>query len=85
MNGNNLLIHESPKVRYKGKTYHFCSQYCYGHLVDHFQKVAFIPDSFSGDTICKADALIGLKNRGKSEVVYFRNKKTFRQYYEARR
>ena len=85
MNGNNLQIHESSKESYQGKTYYFCSQDCYNHLVNHFQKVAFIPDAFSGDTICKADALIGLKNRGKPQVVYFKNKKTFSQYYEARR
>jgi len=85
MNGNNLQIHESSKESYQGKTYYFCSQGCYNHLVNHFRQDAFIPDAFSGDTICKADALIGLKNRGKPLVVYFKNKKTFSQYYEARR
>ena len=85
MNGNNLQIHESSKESYQGKTYYFCSQDCYNHFVNHFRQDAFIPDAFSGDTICKADALIGLKNRGEPQVVYFKNKKTFSQYYEARR
>ena len=85
MNGNNLQIHESSKESYQGKVYFLCSKACYNHLVNHFRQDAFIPDAFSGDTICKADALIGLKNRGEPQVVYFKNKKTFNQYYEARR
>lgn len=85
MSGDNLQIHESSPVIHDGKTYYFCSQNCCNRLRNHFRKVAFIPDSFSGDTICKADALIGLRNRGEPQVVYFKNKKTFSQYYEARR
>jgi ribosomal protein L24E len=85
MNGDNLKIHESSEESYQGKIYYFCSKDCYNHFVNHFRQDAFVPDSFSGDTICKADALIGLKNRGKPWVVYFKNKKTFNQYYEARR
>ena len=85
MNGGNLKIYESSEKSYQGKNYYFCSRDCYNHFVNHFRQGAFVPDSFSGDTICKADTLIGLKNRGKSSVVYFKNKKTFNQYYEARR
>jgi YHS domain-containing protein len=85
MNGNKLLNHTGKKLLYKGKTYFFCNQKCYDHLVNHFQEDAFTPDSFSGDTICKADALIGLKNRGEPQIVYFQNIKTFNQYYKSRK
>ena len=85
MDGDKLLYHKSIKLSYKGKNYSFCSQDCYDHLVDHFQKNAFITDPFSGDTICKADALIGLRNQGKPEIIYFQNIKTFNQYYKSRK
>ncbi|MDD2280974.1 MAG: hypothetical protein PHT23_04965 [Bacteroidales bacterium] len=85
MDGDKLIYHKSIKLSYNGKNYFFCSQDCYDYFVNHFQKNAFIPDSFSGDNICKADALIGLRNRGEPEIVYFQNRKTFDQYYKSRK
>jgi hypothetical protein len=85
MNGDKLLHHKSIKLSYKGKDYFFCNQDCYEHLVKHYKEDAFVPDPFSGDTICKADALIGLKNRGEPEIIYFQNIKTFNQYYKSRK
>ena len=85
MNGDKLLKHKSIKLSYKRKKYSFCNQDCYDHFVNHFTEDAFTPDSFSGDTICKADALIGLKNRGEPQIVYFQNIKTFNQYYKSRK
>lgn len=43
-----------------------------------------IADAFSGDSINKADAIIGLKTRNKQEVVYFKNKENFKNYDESR-
>ena len=85
MNGDKLLNHKSLKLSYKGKDYFFCNRGCYDHLVNHFQEDAFTPDPFSGDTICKAAALLGLKNRGNPDIVYFQNIKTFNQYYKSRK
>ncbi|MDD4637152.1 MAG: hypothetical protein PHI48_09400 [Bacteroidales bacterium] len=85
MNGDKLLKHESIKLSYKGKKYSFCNQDCYDHFVDHFTEDAFISDPLSGDTICKAAALLGLKNRGNPDIVYFQNIKTFNQYYKSRK
>lgn len=82
MNGDKLLKHKSIKIRYKGKIYTFCSKNCYNYHINHFQKNAFISDPFSGKTICKANALIGLKNPGKPEIIYFQNIKAFNQYYK---
>ena len=85
MNGDKLLKHESIKLSYKGKKYSFCNQDCYDHFVNHFTEDAFISDPLSGDTICKAAALLGLKNRGNPDIVYFQNRKTFNQYYKSRK
>ncbi len=85
MSDDKLLTHKSLKLSYKGKNYFFCKQKCYDHFVCHFQEDAFIPDPFSGDTICKADALVGLKNRGEPEIVYFQNRKTFNLYYKSKK
>lgn len=84
MNGDNLQIHESTKAVFEDKTYYFCSQECFNRLVNHFRRVAITPDAFSGDSINKADAIIGLKTRNKQEVVYFKNKQNFKKYYESK-
>jgi len=83
MNGNNLQLHKTAKTVHRNKVYYFCSQECYNHLVKHFAKVAIVPDAFSGDSINKADALIGLKEKGKPELVYFKNPETLHQYYRS--
>lgn len=84
MNSQNLQFHETSKVVYEGKTYYFCSQECFNHLVNHFQEVAFTTDAYTGDTINKADAVIGLKERWKPQLVYFKNKQNFNKYYESK-
>ena len=81
MNGDNLQLHKSSKAVYKNTAYYFCSQECFNHLAKHFTEVAIIPDAFSGDSINKAEALIGLKEKGKPELVYFKNEETLNQYY----
>jgi hypothetical protein len=43
-----------------------------------------VPDAFSGNSINKSDALIGLKEKGEPELVYFKNKQTMNEYYEQR-
>lgn len=84
MNGDKLLNHKGIKISYNGKIYFFCNQKCFNHFVNHFQDHAFIPDSFSGDTINKADALLGLKKLGEPEIIYFQNIKTFNRYYKSK-
>jgi YHS domain-containing protein len=84
MNGDKLINHKSIKLSYKGKNYFFCNKSCYNHLVNYFSKDAFTFDPFSGDTICKADALIGLRNLGEPEIIYFQNIKTFNKYYKSK-
>ncbi len=82
MDGDILLHHESTEVILKDKSYFFCSDECSGHLTKHFKELALSVDAYSGDTIWKADALIGLKKRGSPEVVYFRSYSNFEKYYQ---
>jgi hypothetical protein len=42
-----------------------------------------VRDAFSGDSINKSEALIGLKDKGKPELVFFKNEETFNHYYES--
>lgn len=82
MNEDKLQFHESTGVVYEGKTYYFCSQVCFNHLVKHFTEVAIVSDAHTGDLINKADAIIGFKEKYKPELVYFKNIENFNQYYE---
>lgn len=84
MHDNNLQYHESSKIVKENKVFYVCSSKCQEHLNKHFQKVAYATDAFSGDTICKADAIIGLKDRGSPDMVYFKNRQNFKKYYEQR-
>jgi len=81
MNDNSLQYHESSKVVKENKAFYMCSSKCQEHLNKHFREVAYAADAFSGDTICKSDALIGLKERGKPGVIYFKNNLNFKKYY----
>jgi hypothetical protein len=62
-----------------------CSEHCKKSIINHFEEVAFVEDAFSGDTICKAGALIGLKERGKPVIVYFKNINNFKSYYASKK
>lgn len=83
MSANALQYHESINVEHENQTYYVCSHGCHEHLINNYQEVAFSQDAYSGDTICKSSAIVGLKERGKPEVVYFINTKNFNNYYEA--
>lgn len=84
LNSDNLQFHKTSKFAYKNKAYYFCSQECSNHLVKHFTEVAMVPDAFTGDSINKADAVIGLKEKGEPEIAYFKNKQNFNKYYESK-
>jgi hypothetical protein len=83
MNSDKIQLHKTLNATYNNRTYYFCSQNCFNHMVRHFTKVAMVPDAFSGDSIYKSDALIGLKAKGEPELVYFKNTKTLSRYYAA--
>ncbi|MFY9153789.1 MAG: hypothetical protein WAO52_17350 [Prolixibacteraceae bacterium] len=84
VNHNSLQYDETSKIIYEGKTYFICSSKCSQHLINHPQEVIFIADAFSGDTICKADALMGFKERGSHLIVYFKNRTNFNNYYASK-
>jgi len=83
MSGNSIQFHGSINIMFKNQTYYVCSHGCHEHLINHYQEVAFTLDSFSGDTICKSNSIIGLKERGKPNVIYFKNRQNFNNYYKA--
>lgn len=84
INDNRLQYDETSEIIYEGNSYFICSSKCSQHLIHHPQEVIFIADAYSGDTICKADALMGLKEKGKPEIAYFKNKQNFKNYYETK-
>jgi len=84
MNGNKLEHHESVQFIYNANVFYACSEKCKEHIFRHYDKVAFVADAFSGDTICKSDALIALKERGKPDIVYFKNMQNLKNYYAAK-
>lgn len=83
MNGNKLEHHESIKFISNDHIFYVCSVRCKENIIHHYENLAFISDAFSGDTICKANALIGIRERGKPEVVYFKDADNFNNYYLA--
>ncbi|WP_291861487.1 hypothetical protein [Marinilabilia sp.] len=85
MDGDILKLHKTSKSTYKNNVYYFCSEECYNYMVMHFTKTAMVRDAISGDLINKAEALIGLKEKGKPELVYFKNRQTMNMYYEQRK
>ena len=82
---DSMQYHESFKVELNDKTFYVCSHYCYHHLIECFQEHALVPDAFSGDTICKANAVVGFKEKGKPNIIYFKNIKNLNKYYATRK
>lgn len=80
--GKNLLVHKGIKEDYNGKTYFFCSKSCYIHFLNDLKdKNLRVTDAFTGDTILKIEAIVGLRQIGKSKLVYFKNSNSFNSYY----
>ncbi|MEE4198685.1 MAG: hypothetical protein V2I54_13685 [Bacteroidales bacterium] len=84
MSHDGMIHHESSKIVFKNKTYFVCSHSCHNHIERYYKEHAFTTDAYSGDTISKADAIIGLKVKGEPVIVYFKNKRTLNKYYEAK-
>lgn len=85
MSGDNLQLHKPSRIEYRKNTYYICSQTCFNHLVNHFSKVSIIQDAFTGDTIPKTNAIVGLKDIGQPLIVYFKNERNFEKYYQENR
>jgi hypothetical protein len=79
---NVLKHHKTNKVRVDNKTFWICSSECKHHIVKHNQQHAYAVDALTGDSICKAGAVIGLKEKGEPVIAYFKNKLTMNKYYE---
>jgi len=78
---NRLKEHKTSVLKYSKNTFYVCGSGCCHRIEKHYQKYAFTIDAVSGDSILKSNAIIGLKERGKPEIVYFDSKTTFNEYY----
>lgn len=81
MNGNYFMKHKTKKFAIKDKVFYMCSEYCEIALINDYTKVAFIKDTISGDRINKADAIPGLRQKNKPEIIYFADMGNFHTYY----
>jgi len=81
---NRLQYHESSKVVHDNRVFYICGTRCHQHLINNFREIAFVTDAFSGKTISKSDATIGLKEKNQPVLVYFENMKNFKNYYAAK-
>jgi len=78
---NSLKYHKSFGVNIDDNTFYICSSKCKHYIVEHYEQFAFTIDAQSGDSICKAEAILGLKKKGSNLIVYFKNEETFEKYY----
>ncbi|MEE4258969.1 MAG: hypothetical protein V2I62_04360 [Bacteroidales bacterium] len=82
MRGDELELHDSNDFESNNSTFYACSKRCEFKIKNHFKELAYTVDAFSGDTINKSAAIIGLKEKGRPDVVYFENKTNFNKYYD---
>jgi hypothetical protein len=82
MNGNYFMMHKTKKFVFKDKVYYMCSEYCEMAVIDDYNKVGFTKDTISGNRINKADAIPGLRQKNKPEIIYFAGMKNFQTYYK---
>ncbi len=81
MTGNYFMEHKTIKFVCQAKVFYMCSEYCEIALINDFKKFAFTKDTISGDWINKSDAIPGLRQKNKPEIIYFANMKNFQNYY----
>jgi len=82
MNSNRLTYHDSEEFTLNDGIFYACSENCRKTLTIHYDEIADVADAYSGDTILKCDAIIGLKERGEPDLAYFMNAQNFKIYYE---
>ena len=76
------MKHKTKKFVFKDKVFYMCSENCEIGLINDFTKLAFTKDTISGNLINKADAIPGLRQKNKPEIIYFADMKNFRNYYK---
>jgi len=81
MNGNELELHITEGHALNKFTYFVCSHECFNRISKNYQGSCFTRDTITGQTVNKADAVIGLRSKNKPDVVYFANRSSFMKYY----
>lgn len=82
MNGNYFMKHKTKKFVFNNWVYYMCSENCEIALINDYSKVGFAKDTISGNRINKAEAIPGLRQKSKPEIIYFNDKKNFQAYYK---
>ena len=78
---NKLKQHNTLMLKCSSNFFYVCGERCAHQIEKHYLKNAYVKDAFSGDSILKSNAIIGLKEIGKPDIVYFESKTTFNRYY----
>ena len=82
MNSNRLTYHDSEEFTLNDGIFYACGENCKKALTLRYEEMAYVADAYSGDTIRKCDAIIGLKEKGEPDLAYFMNAQNFQIYYE---
>lgn len=82
MAGNVLRIHEATQVMIDGELFFACSSQCVNKLRRSSREYCLARDTITGNSVCKADAIIGFKTKKHREVLYFENQESFNKYYQ---
>lgn len=82
MSGNYFMKHKTIKFVFKDKVFYMCSENCEIAIMNDYRKLAFTKDTISGEWINKADAIPGLRQKNKPEIIYFADMKNFQAYYK---
>ncbi len=81
MNGNYFMKYKTKRFAFHDKVYYMCSESCEIALIDDYSKVAFIKDTISGRLINKSEAIPGLRQKNRPEIIYFTDMGNFHAYY----
>ena len=76
---NEYMGKDQIPVEVNGKTYYGCCQGCVGNLKGN-RKVRYAIDPFTGKEVDKATAYIVIKEVGKTDILYFKNKANYDAY-----
>ncbi|MBL4939622.1 MAG: hypothetical protein JKY16_04990 [Lutibacter sp.] len=78
---NRYMGTEQIPVEVDGKSYYGCCEGCIGNLKNN-RKTRYAIDPLTGEEVDKALAYIVLNPRGGGEVLYFKSKKKYLNFYK---
>lgn len=76
-----LKHHKTNSIKIQEQEFNLCSNKCLSIFKNKYGILETTEDAFSHEQISKSSAIIGLKERGEPELVYFKNQHNFNSYY----